>query len=74
MEDGDLTRQREAAMGTLPLMMSVPRLGKLIWGAGEAGAYDLARRGQMITINTAEPGGETPIARACTAKLTPHCR
>src|SRR3974377_1354500 len=42
-------------MGALPLTMSVPRLGKLIWNCGEAGSYDLARRGQIITINTAEP-------------------
>jgi hypothetical protein len=50
-------------MGVLPITMSVPRLGKLVWGAGEAGAYDLARRGQMITINTAEPG-KKPRLRA----------
>jgi hypothetical protein len=50
-------------MGVLPITMGVPRLGKLVWGAGENASYDLARRGQMITINTAEPG-KKPRLRA----------
>jgi hypothetical protein len=41
---------------SLPITMSVPRLGKLLYGSGEASSYDLVERGHIITINIAEPG------------------
>jgi hypothetical protein len=56
-------------MGTLPLTLSVPRLGKLMLGYGEAGSYDAARRGQIITINTAEPGKKPRLRAPVRANL-----
>jgi hypothetical protein len=54
---------------SLPITMSVPRLGKLFYGSGEAGSYDLARRGHIITINTAEPGKKPRLRAPVRANL-----
>jgi hypothetical protein len=54
---------------SLPITMLVPELGKLLYGSGEALSYDLARRGHIITINTAEPGRKPRLRAPVRANL-----